>query len=102
MNGQKTADNMEISSNLNLNGVQDTVTPQTARGARSGRPSADQDQVTLTNSNALQQAFENTPASRPDVVARARQLITDPDYPGADVVGRVSQLLADRILSQTE
>jgi hypothetical protein len=56
----------------------------------------------LTNSNALQQAYENTPASRPDVVARARQLISDPEYPGAEVTNRVSQMLADRILTQTE
>ncbi len=102
MNGQKTAENMEISSNYNLNGVQDTVTPQTAKGGRAGRSNGDQDQVTLTNSNALQQAFENTPASRPDVVARARQLIADPDYPGAEVTGRVSQLLADSIVSLNE
>ena len=102
MNGQKTGESMEISSNYSFNGVNETATPKTAKGAPTGRPDGDQDQVTLTNSNAVQQALENTPASRPDVVARARQLIADPDYPGSEVTGPVSQLIANKMLLQNE
>lgn len=93
---------MHITPNLSSTGVTGIVTPKPAKTAPAGDKDGDQDQVTLTNSNAVQQALENTPASRPDVVARARDLIADPNYPGSEVTSRVSQLLANKILTQNE
>jgi hypothetical protein len=93
---------MEISSNLNLNSVDGTATPQRTKAAPTGDADGDQDRVTLTDMTDIQSALENTPASRPDAVARARQLINDPSYPGAAVTSQVSQFLADKMLSQND
>jgi len=89
---------MEISSNINIGSVNGTATPKRPKAARVSDGDGDQDQVMLNNSTAVQKALDNTPASRPDVVARARQLISDPSYPGPDVTRQVSQLLANKIL----
>jgi hypothetical protein len=93
---------MEISSNLNLNSVNGTATPPRTRTAALSDADGDQDQVTLTNSNALHKALDSAPASRPETVARARQLIADPTYPGADVTSKVSQFIADKLFSQND
>lgn len=92
---------MEISANLKFNSVDATATPKRHKTAATSDTDGDQDQVMLTNSNAVQKALEQTPASRSDAVARARSLIADPSYPGPETTKQVAQLLADK-LSQTE
>jgi len=100
MNGQNSSRNMEISSNLNLNGVNGTASPKRSTATPKGDADGDQDRVTLTDLSSLKGALENTPASRSDAVAQARTLIADPTYPNSAVVGQVSQFLAEKMLFQ--
>ncbi len=57
------------------------------------------DRVSLTNSSALEQALGNSPASRPEMVERAKALIADPNYPSADTLSAVSRHLASALTS---
>jgi hypothetical protein len=52
------------------------------------------DRVSLTNSSALEQALQNVPAIRPEVVARAQSLIADPNYPSGAALSALSLHLA--------
>ena len=60
------------------------------------------DQVSLTNSSALDQALGNSPASRPDMVERAKSLIADPNYPSSQTLSAVSRQLATGLLSDSQ
>ena len=60
------------------------------------------DRVSLNNSSALEQAFNNTPASRPDMVERARSLIADPNYPSSDTLSAISRQLASALNSDSQ
>jgi hypothetical protein len=57
------------------------------------------DRVSLTNSSALEQSLANSPASRPEMVERAKALIADPNYPSADTLSAVSRQLASALMS---
>ena len=74
-------------------------TPPT-RPASPGTPAAPLDN--FAGSTALNSAIENLPVSRPDAVARARDLIADPSYPPTDVVRQVSNLLARNLTAPAE
>ena len=81
---------MEISLNLNTGRIE---------GAGVSRPSpqaaqAPADTVDLSRAAALEEAFHNTPEVRPEVVARARELIRDPVYPPEETIRRISHLVA--------
>jgi hypothetical protein len=58
------------------------------------------DRVSLTNSSALEQSLVNAPASRPEMVERAKALIADPNYPSSDVLSAVSRQLASALVSE--
>jgi len=58
------------------------------------------DRVSLTNSSALEQALGNSPASRPEMVERAKSLIADPNYPSPDTLSAVSWHLAAALTSE--
>ena|ERR1700761_2467683 len=102
MNGENSDQSMEIRSNLNLSSLNGNASPIRNKSAASSNANGNQDQITLTDLTSLHGALENTPTSRPDVVARARQLISDPSYPDSSVTSQVSQLLAGKILSQND
>lgn len=53
-----------------------------------------QDEVAFENSRALTAALHKTPESREDVVRRATELVGDVNYPPADMIRRISHLLA--------
>jgi hypothetical protein len=93
---------MEISPNLNFNSVDGTASQKQPKAAPANDADGDQDRVTLTDMTSIHSALDNTPASRPDAVARARQLINDPNYPSPAVTSQVSKLLADKMLSQND
>jgi hypothetical protein len=57
------------------------------------------DRVSLTNSSALEQALDSSPASRPEMVERAKALIADPNYPSSDTLSAVSRQLASALMS---
>jgi hypothetical protein len=87
---------MVINTNLSTTGANGAV--PTARATPA--PKMLSDRVSLTNASALEQALDNTPASRPDVVERAKALIADPNYPSFDTLSAVSGLLASALTSE--
>ena len=102
MNGENSAQSMQISAHLNLSSVNGTASANRPKTASASDADGDKDSVTLTDLTSLKGSLESTAASRPDVVAKARQLIADPSYPNATVTGQVSQFLANKILGQAE
>jgi hypothetical protein len=71
-------------------------------GAAAARPPAPQsDQLSTERAAFLRAELVRQPEIRPDVVARARTLAADPNYPPAHVIARVaSQILAAPDLSE--
>ena len=51
------------------------------------------DRFSPENSAALQSALQNQPAIRPEVVARARALAADPNYPSTQILSQVSKII---------
>jgi hypothetical protein len=86
---------MEINTNLSTTGVNGAATPLRSTPATTMLS----DHVSLTNSSALEQALANSPASRPELVERARAMIADPNYPSSDTLSAVSRQLASALLS---
>lgn len=76
----------------------------TAVGQSGSRPAAERpDQFTNERTAWLKSAVEQQPAIRPEVVARARALAADPDYPSPRVIQQVArQILAAPDLSEVE
>jgi len=89
---------MEINSNLSTTGVNGTGTPSRSTPA----PKMLSDRVSLTNSSALEQALGSSPASRPDMVERAKALIADPAYPSGQTLAAVSLHLALGLMSENQ
>jgi hypothetical protein len=86
---------MEINTNLSSTGVNGAATPPRSTPASAMLS----DRVSLTNSSALEQSLANSPASRPDMVERAKSLIADPTYPSPDILSAVSRQLATALMS---
>jgi hypothetical protein len=87
---------MEINTNLSSTGVNGAATPPRSTPASAMLS----DRVSLTNSSALEQSLVNAPASRPEMVERAKALIADPNYPSSDVLSAVSRQLASALVSE--
>lgn len=58
------------------------------------------DVASFPNANALNKALAQTPDIRADRVARARELIKQPDYPPAEMVRKIGELLAGHLSGQ--
>ena len=56
-----------------------------------------EDQANLSNTSALEGALQKSPATRPDAVARAKELLADPSYPSATVIDQTAKLLAKNL-----
>ena len=93
-NGKRGAsdclNDMEVNTNFSAGGVGGIV-PQRP-SAPAARTAAAPDP--FASSSALEYAVKNLPASRPDAVARAKELAADPNYPPPAVLRQVSTLLA--------
>ncbi len=87
---------MEINANLSTLGVNGPATAPRSTPA----PKMFSDGLSLTNSSALEKALDNAPASRPDMVDRARMLVADPAYPSGETLSVVSRQLASALLSE--
>jgi len=87
---------MEINANLSTTGVDATLAAKRSAPSTNMLP----DRVSLANSSALEQALQNTPSSRPDMVARAQALIADPNYPSGETLAAVSWQLAGALSSE--
>ncbi len=51
------------------------------------------DQLATTRSSSVRDTLAALPEVRPEVVERGRQLLADPNYPGADVVQKIASLI---------
>ena len=89
---------MEVNTNISSGGV-GGITPPKWSAPAAQRPVATD---SFASSNAIDSALKNLPASRPDAVARARELVADPTYPSADTLRQVSSLLARQLTSAAE
>jgi hypothetical protein len=89
---------MEIKTSMNVSGV-NGPTP-------SGRPAAPArkagDTASFARSAAVEAALKSLPDIRPEAVDRAKQLISDPNYPPAATVKQLSQFLAANLPSENE
>ncbi|MEY2411158.1 MAG: hypothetical protein QOF48_3828 [Verrucomicrobiota bacterium] len=52
------------------------------------------DQTNFNQTAAIENAFNDVPDARPEVVARGEQIIGSPQYPPLDGIRRISRLLA--------
>lgn len=59
---------------------------------------AEEKNVETEKIQQLAQQAQELPENRPDVVARGRELLADPNYPSADIEGQVAEIL----LGETE
>ena len=83
---------MEIKSNESTSS-RPVIPP--AHSATTARPAAaPSDATEFSRTDSINQAMSNAPASRPEEVARAKQLVSDNNYPPPVVIGRITKLLA--------
>jgi hypothetical protein len=70
--------------------------PKMEPSQTAARPSASAaaDETSFPNTAALLDRLKNQSDIRPDVVARAKELISDSKYPPDDVLDRIAVLLA--------
>lgn len=75
-----------------------------ASGPANGRPYTPRpDQISTENAAFLRAELQRQPEVRPEVVARARALAEDPNYPPAEVLRNVAeQILNSPDLSESE
>lgn len=83
---------MEIKSNNSASSR--PVTPPAPVAAPARAVDVQADATEFSRTNAINQAMSNAPASRPEEVARAKQLVRDDNYPPPVVIARITKLLA--------
>lgn len=57
--------------------------------------------MSFDNTEALEQTLKQTPTVRPDAVARATALMSDPNYPSNEVLDRVATVLSQNITGES-
>ncbi len=57
-------------------------------------PALGQDHLALSQAEGLNRALDQTPAARPEEVARAQSLVQDLSYPPMVLIRKISSLLA--------
>ncbi len=77
--------------------------PQVGGKPVSRQADSRQDQVSTERAEFLRAELSRQPEIRPEVVARARELATDPNYPPMEVITKVAeQILSSPDLSEDE
>lgn len=89
---------MQVNTNFGASGTPDV--PPARPAVRQAEPGADE--AAFTNIVNLQNALGGASDVRPDKVAQARSLLSDPSYPSNAVLGRVADVLAGNINSAPE
>jgi hypothetical protein len=84
---------MEINANMNIGSIKG-MTP-TRQSTPAPKPAGDES--SFAGAAALDGALSKIPDVRTDAVARARDLINDPNYPSAEVVKKLSNFLATKL-----
>jgi len=68
--------------------------PRRVRTGSAAPAAASADTLTTDNATRLKAALENTPAVRPEVVARASALAMDPAYPPLAIIEKLALMIA--------
>ena len=87
---------MRVNPNSDLGGVT-RVPIQTG----AGDPRLGADKQSFTTAESLTRALEQTPATRGEKVAQARNLVDDYTYPPPELIRRISALIARQHNAQT-
>jgi hypothetical protein len=88
---------MEIEFNPSLTVTNNPVGPSTVRPV-STQPG--ENVMPFENTQALEQTLKETSNVRPDVVAKAAALVSDPNWPTDESLNRVAGVLAQNIQAQ--
>ncbi len=89
---------MQINTNYHFSPVEGvSATRSAAAKAAAGPAPATEDVASFPNANALNKALAQTPDIRADKVARAKELVKQSDYPPAEMVKKIGELLADHL-----
>lgn len=62
-------------------------------GAGDNAPSSGFDQLSTDRSTSVRETLAALPEIRPEVVARGRELLADPNYPSQAIVEKIAQLI---------
>jgi predicted outer membrane protein len=89
---------MEINTNMNVSGVNGLIPPGRSAAVAKTAP----DTASFTGSAGVEAALEALPASRPEAVERAKQMINDAGYPSSQMVKQLSEFLASKLKSENE
>lgn len=89
---------MEINMKINAGSV-NSVTPAKRSAPAAASAAAE---GAFADSTALDASLKGTPDVRPEAVERAKALISDPNYPSADTVAKLSNFLAAKLQSGPE
>jgi hypothetical protein len=88
---------MEIEFNPSLTVTNNPVGPSTVRPV-STQPG--ENTMPFENTQALEQTLKDTSNVRPEVVAKAAALLSDPNWPSDESLNQVASVLAKNIQSQ--
>lgn len=69
---------------------------QAAR-TKAQKPAPEKDQLALDGTQHLKKTLAQVPEVRAEKVAQARQRINDPSYPSDAVLGKIANVLGDKI-----
>lgn len=86
---------MQINTNYHFNPVGRTNSTPPATPAQSA-PRAE-DTASFPDTKRLQDAVAQSPASRANQVARAKELVKQSDYPPAEMVRKIGSLIAGHL-----
>ncbi|MDB6038728.1 MAG: hypothetical protein JWM99_2569 [Verrucomicrobiales bacterium] len=81
---------MEVKLNINSAGAINIPAPQ----PKTTKHSEGIDATEFSGATALDQSLNDTPGIRPEVVARARELVSQPQYPPTEAIRKIARLLA--------
>lgn len=93
MSRRADINDMKINTNVTSAGVDGVSVPK--RPVPTATPESEE--ASLNGLASVTGALQGTPDIRPAAVERARTLIANPNYPGMEIMSKVSQLLADNL-----
>ena len=79
---------------IKLNAQVDSLPPLAAGKSKPRAVSEPVDQVSLDQSQALDQRLQDEPAVRADKVANAKELVSSINYPPQETIKKIANLLA--------
>ncbi|MDB6020632.1 MAG: hypothetical protein JWQ04_489 [Pedosphaera sp.] len=84
---------MEINANMNAGGVNPLIPAK--RPAAGVKPMAEDN--AFASSTALEETLKKIPDLRPQAIDRARDLISDPNYPTSENLKQLAKFLAAKL-----